>query len=165
MPLGPFRLVAKYDLVAVRDGTVLIYDWKTYRKRPRGEWLAARWQTRVYRALLVMAGDRINAGRPVGPEQIEMIYWFADFPSEPASLPYDQAQFKRDRDLLVRLADEIAGASDFPLTDDTQKCIFCPYGSFCDRGARAGDSALDEAGMEAESLFDVNFEQVGEIEF
>src|SRR3990172_11487347 len=56
-PLGDFRLVAKYDLIAVTgDEKIVIYDWKTYRKRPRDEWLSARWQTRVYRAMLVAAG-------------------------------------------------------------------------------------------------------------
>ena len=34
-PLGKHRLVAKYDLITVQDGKATIYDWKTYRKRPR----------------------------------------------------------------------------------------------------------------------------------
>jgi len=54
-PLGNFRLLAKYDLIAVRENKAAIYDWKTYRKRPRDEWLSARMQTRVYRALLAHA--------------------------------------------------------------------------------------------------------------
>src|SRR5687767_10084758 len=29
-PLGNFRLLAKYDLIAVKDGKAIIYDWKTY---------------------------------------------------------------------------------------------------------------------------------------
>ncbi len=95
-PIGEHRLLAKYDLVAVNDGKAVIYDWKTYAKRSRDEWLAARWQTCVYRALLVQAGAHLNAGKPFEPEQIEMIYWFADFPSEPARFKYDAKQFKRD---------------------------------------------------------------------
>ena len=62
-PLGKYRLLAKYDLIALRDGKVTIYDWKTYRKRPRNEWLSARMQTRVYRALLVNAGAHLNNGK------------------------------------------------------------------------------------------------------
>jgi len=164
-PLGKFRLVAKYDLVAIKDGKAMIYDWKTYRKLPRPEWLAARLQTRVYRAMLAQAGSQINGGGPIGPGQIEMVYWFADFPTEPASFPYNAAQFKRDWDALTKLAEEIAAASDYPLTNDRQKCVFCPFRSYCDRGVRAGDFEEAEAQMEAESLFDVNFEQIGEIEY
>src|SRR6185503_11074051 len=164
-PLGKHRLLAKYDLIAVKDDRVTIYDWKTYRKRPRNEWLAARMQTRVYRALLVQAGAHLNGGKPFEPEQIEMVYWFAEFPEEPVRLPYTSAQFQRDWDTLLKLSEEVASASTYPLTEDRQKCLFCTYRSYCERGVRAGDVEQAEAEMEAEELFDVNFEQIGEIAF
>ena len=164
-PLGKHRLLAKYDLIAVGDSRAVIYDWKTYRKRPRNEWFAGRMQTRVYRALLVQAGAHLNNGKPFEPEQIEMVYWFADFPDEPARFPYTSAQFARDWDNLLKLSDEVASASSYPLTEDRQKCLFCTYRSYCERGIRAGDLEQAEAEMEAEELFDVNFEQIGEIAF
>lgn len=169
-PLGNYRLVAKYDLIAIENGKATIYDWKTYRKRSRNEWLSARMQTRVYRSLLVHAGAHLNNGQPFEPEQIEMVYWFADFPNEPARFTYTSAQYKRDWDTLVKLADEILrqaqdSASSYPLTDDRTKCSYCPYRSYCDRGIRAGDVSDAEVETEAEELFDVNFEQIGEIAF
>ncbi len=172
-PLGNFRLLAKYDLIAIANDKATIYDWKTYRKRPRDEWLHARMQTRVYRALLVNAGAHLNQGKSFEPEQIEMIYWFADFPNDPARFVYTSAQYQRDWDLLIKLAEEIKNASNYPLTDDRTKCLYCPYRSYCERGVRAGDVDQAEAetstelspGMEAEELFNVNFEQIGEIEF
>jgi hypothetical protein len=164
-PLGNIRLLAKYDLIALGNGKATIYDWKTYRKRPRNEWLSARMQTRVYRALLVHAGAHLNNGTPFAPEQIEMVYWFSDFPEDPARFPYTSAQYQRDWDLLKKLAAEIQSASLYPLTDDRTKCLYCPYRSYCERGIRAGDIEQAEAEMEAEELFDVNFEQIGEIEF
>jgi hypothetical protein len=176
-PLGKYRLLAKYDLIALQDGKATIYDWKTYRKRPRNEWLAARMQTRVYQALLVKAGAHLNNGKPFDtpyravratpfePEQIEMIYWFADFPTEPARFAYTSAQFKRDWDLLLKLSDEITAAPSYPLTEDRQKCLYCTYRSYCERGIQAGTMEQAETEMEAEELFDVNFEQIGEIAF
>jgi hypothetical protein len=164
-PLGKHRLLAKYDLITVENGKATIYDWKTYRKRPRNEWLVARMQTRVYRALLVRAGAHLNNGKPFEPEQIEMIYWFADFPEEPARFPYTSAQFQRDWDALLKLSEEVATASSYPLTEDRQKCLFCTYRSYCERGIQAGSVEQAEAEMEAEELFDVNFEQIGEIAF
>ncbi|HKY54624.1 MAG TPA: PD-(D/E)XK nuclease family protein [Anaerolineales bacterium] len=164
-PLGNFRLLAKYDLIAVKDGKATIYDWKTYRKRPRNEWLAARMQTRVYRALLVTAGAHLNNGQPFEPEQIEMIYWFADFPNESARFTYTSAHYKRDWDTFTKLVEEMTTASSYPLTDDRQKCAYCTYRSYCERGIRAGEMDQAEAEMEAEELFDVNFEQIGEIAF
>lgn len=169
-PLGSFRLLAKYDLIAIENDKATIYDWKTYRKRPRNEWLAARMQTRVYRALLVNAGAHLNNGTAFEPEQIEMVYWFADFPNDPARFTYTSAQYQRDWDLLLKLAEEILRSaqndrSSYPLTDDTTKCLYCPYRSYCQRGVKAGDVDQAEAEMEAEELFDVNFEQIGEIAF
>jgi len=166
-PLGGFRLLAKYDLIAIEKDKATIYDWKTYRKRPRNEFLSARMQTRVYRALLVHAGAHLNHNKSFEPEQIEMIYWFSDFPNEPALFAYTSAQYKRDWDLLLKLSDEIKNASDYPLTDDRTKCLYCPYRSYCERGVRAGDmdQADPQGEIEAEELFDVNFEQIGEIAF
>jgi len=165
-PLGDFRLVAKYDLIAfTEDGKVVIYDWKTYRKRPRNEWLTSRWQTRVYRSLLVAAGAQLNGGKPIVPDRCEMVYWFSNYPDDPARFPYNESLYKRDWDALLKLTEEIQSSSSYPKTEDRQKCSYCPYRSYCDRGIQAGDPDLLEAEMEAESLFDVDFEQIGEIEF
>lgn len=164
-PLPPFRLLAKFDLAAfLPGGKAIIYDWKTYRKRPKNELLAARWQTRVYRALLARAGNQLNGGQPIAPEHIEMVYWFADFPREPARFPYAAAQFKRDWDALERLAAEIANKTDFPpiaLEKADSACPWCSYRSYCNRGVGAGEG--EEAETES-SLEIINFEQIGEIE-
>ncbi len=162
-PVGAYRLLAKYDLVAVKPGErALIYDWKTTHKRPRDEWMAARLQTRVYRAMLAQAGAYLNGGNPFLPEQVEMIYWYADYPSEPARFPYNAAQHKRDWDGLTGLINEIGNHRHFPLTEDEKKCAYCPYRSYCNRGEKAG--MTDE--MEAELTEpEINFEQVAEIEF
>ena len=164
-PLGNYRLLAKYDLINIKDGKATIYDWKTYRKRPRNEWLAARLQTRVYRAMLIQAGTHLNNGQPFEPEQVEMVYWFGDFSDDPARFGYTSTQYQRDWDLLLKLAGEVESASSYPQTEDRQKCAFCTYRSYCERGVKAGDWNEAETEMQAEELFDVNFEQIGEIAF
>jgi CRISPR/Cas system-associated exonuclease Cas4 (RecB family) len=164
-PIGNHRLVAKYDLVAAQDNKAVIYDWKTYAKRPRDEWMSARWQTRVYRSLLVQAGAHLNSDKSFEPEQIEMIYWYADFPAEPTKFKYDVNQFKRDWSAVEKVAKEISSANEFPLTEDETMCRFCVYRSYCNRGAQAGQVDESEAEMESEAAFDVNFEQISEIEF
>jgi CRISPR/Cas system-associated exonuclease Cas4 (RecB family) len=164
-PLGEHCLLAKYDLIAVQpDKKAFIYDWKTYHKRPRDEWMAARLQTRVYRALLIQAGAHLNKRTPFQPEQVEMIYWYADFPAEPARFPYTAAQYKREWDALTSLVAEIAARREFPLTANEEKCAYCSYRSYCDRGVEAG--LLGEMGEETElENIEVNFEQIQEIEF
>jgi CRISPR/Cas system-associated exonuclease Cas4 (RecB family) len=166
-PIGTYRLLAKYDLVAIMPGRkAVIFDWKTYHRRPKDEWMAARMQTRIYRALLVLAGTYLNDSAPIQADQVEMIYWYADFPSESSRFPYNTAQYKRDWEALTGIINEIGNHRHFPLTEDEKKCAYCPYRSYCNRGGKAG--ALDEsdAGMEtAATEFNLNFEQIAEIEF
>ena len=164
-PIENHRLVAKYDLVAVQDNKATIYDWKTYAKRPHAEWMSARWQTRVYRALLVQAGAHLNNSNPFEPGQIEMIYWYADFPSDPTRFKYDANQFNRDWSAIQKVVKEISSSNEFPLAEDEKMCRFCTYRSYCNRGTQAGQIAEAETEMDSEAAFDVNFEQIGEIEF
>jgi hypothetical protein len=105
-------------------------------------------------------------GNPIQPEQVEMIYWYSDFPSEPAHFPYNAAQFKRDWDALVAMINEIGNHRHFPLTEDEKKCTYCPYRSYCNRGGKAGTMGEAEEGMEENtSESALNYEQIGEIEF
>jgi CRISPR/Cas system-associated exonuclease Cas4 (RecB family) len=161
-PIGQHRLMAKYDLIAVKDGHATIFDWKTYHKRPKDEWMSARLQTKVYRALLVVAGAHLNGGQPFAPEQVEMVYWYADFPAEPSKFPYNPSHHKRDWDGLVKLVSEITAKQSFPLTEDEKKCGYCPYRSYCERGVGAGED--EELESEISSL-EISLEQIQEIEF
>ncbi|MGA2489824.1 MAG: PD-(D/E)XK nuclease family protein [Anaerolineales bacterium] len=168
-PVGTHRLLAKYDLIAISPiQKALIIDWKTTHKRPRDEWIAVRMQTRLYRALLVQAGAYLNRGTPIQPEQVEMIYWYADFPSEPASFSYNPAQYKHDWDDLTGMINEIGHHRHFPLTEDEKKCTYCPFRSYCNRGRKAGIFVLEDAEEEREvnSIeFNLHYEQIAEIEF
>jgi hypothetical protein len=173
-PLGGYRLVAKYDLVAVDAGQrIKIVDWKTYRKRPRRKWLVDRLQTRVYPYLLVQAGVHLNADRPPQPEQVEMIYWYAKFPETPERFPYDAAQYEADGAYLVSLVEEIEGEverladADFALTTDERRCKYCPYRSLCQRGVSAGAFEEIEEESDVSDDFDISLdlEQIAEIEY
>ncbi len=190
-PVSGHRLVAKYDLITLMSSSKLgrspsttlrtgpspiekavILEWKTSRKRPRRKWLAERLQTRVYPYLLVQAGSHLlETGncRSFQPEQVEMLYWFANFPEDPERFPYDAAQYHADSDYLASLVEEIKGLGDedFALTTQERRCRYCPYRSLCQRGVRAG--ALDEAEDEPEWGDDfeiaLDFEQIAEIEY
>ncbi len=167
-PFEGFRLVAKYDLLAIATGErVVIVDWKTSTKKPRRPILASRLQTRLYPFLLAEAGKGINRGKPFAPEQIELIYWFTADTHNPEHFPYSVKQYNEDKNYLHNLIADVVNASqtDFPLTSDLKMCRFCNYRSLCDRGEAAGEmeeeSLLDEGG----SGFDIDFEQIAEIAF
>ena len=169
-----YRLVAKYDLFAVDAGRrAAIVDWKTSHKRPQRKWLAARLQTRVYLYLLVRAGSHLNAGLPLEPEQVEMIYWFANFPQAPEHFAYDTAQYEADEVYLTLLIEEIEqqvenlAGKDLPLTTQERRCRYCAYRSLCQRGIRAGAFEEAEEELELDNDFDIvlDFEQIAEIEY
>ncbi len=174
-PVGDQRLVAKYDLVAVEPGArAVIVDWKTSARRTPRAALAGRLQTRVYRYVLAEAGAGLNAGQPIRPEQITMLYWFATFPDQPERLRYDATTHAADAHYLASLVAEIAAAGEdgFPLTTDETRCRFCPYRSLCGRGVEAGqmdDEAEGEIEAEVEAKADwanaFDFEQVAEVAF
>lgn len=165
-PLGDHRIVAKYDLIAIKPGEkAIIYDWKTYRKRPKNDYLAVRWQTRLYSALLERAGNHLNAGAPILPEQIEMVYWFANYPTEPARFSYSKAKSQRDWGLIAKTIAEIDAEKDFGMSEEERPCKFCAYRSYCDRGKKAGEWDEFNGEIEAEENFEIDFEQIGEIAF
>ncbi|MBM3144575.1 MAG: PD-(D/E)XK nuclease family protein [Chloroflexi bacterium] len=187
-PIGDHRIMAQYDLLIINTLRVseenlenkdapkdpkgfraTIYDWKTSTRLPKREWLIQRLQTRVYPYLLARAGAQFNGGTPIPPEQIEMIYWYSDFPDLPARFPYSQGQFEEDGAYLTGLIEEISnvGEKDAPLTDEERRCQFCVYRSLCNRGVEAGSLAELEGDGEAEEGFvlDLDFEHIAEIEY
>ena len=168
-PLSDYRLVAKYDLVAATPGErLVIVDWKTGQCRPARSTLESRLQTRLYRYLLVEAGTPLNEKQPVKPEQVQMVYWFAEYPTQPEYFPYDTAQFLADSDYLRRLIAEIGQHEEevWSLTQDECLCLFCYYRSLCARKVIAGplNDLADEQAI-APTDFDVDLEQVAEIAF
>jgi hypothetical protein len=147
------RLTATFDLLVMVPGErVVIFDWKTYRRKPSRSWFEARLQTRVYRYVVVRAGAGL-LGVDLVPDQVLMVYWLAGDPGGPVALDYDRAQFSRDEEYLGALVEEILGASGvgvWSLALDESRCRFCEYRSLCDRGVAAG--YLDEFSIVSDNI-------------
>ncbi len=170
--LADYLLLAKYDLVVHAPGQqALIFDWKTARRRPARAWLANRLQTRVYPFVLVEAGAYLNDGQPIPAEQVEMVYWFADYPDQPERFAYSADLHEENRRYLLALVDEMERLAEsepvWPLTPVLERCRFCVYRSLCDRGLRAGrlDELEDEAAGAVDLTLDIDFEQIAEIAY
>jgi hypothetical protein len=138
---APVLLAAKYDLLTrLTDGKLLIIDWKTGRPQRRGI-LASRLQTIVYRYVLSRAGMWMNDGQPVVPEQIRMIYWFAEDGST-IELDYSTEQQIQDGERLRGIVGEMVERFEFPLVSDERVFRFCTYRTLCERTVEA--PTLDE---------------------
>ena len=166
-PLAGYRLAATYDLVAVEPGErLVVVDWKAVLKRPSRAALARRLQTRVYRCLAVKAGGAFNGSQPLRPEQVAMIYWFAEFGGAIERFPYDADQYTADGDYLAGLIAEIAAHSEpiWALTPDERYCRFCNYRSLCERGATAAFVEELEDDLEPQEVM-IDLEQIAEVAF
>jgi RecB family exonuclease len=119
------------------DGSFLIVDWKTGKAQRRGL-LAMRMLTLVYPYVLARAGGGLNDNKPIPPEQIKMVYWFAEA-SETVEFSSNAEKLRVDEDQLMSIIGEISARFEFPLTHELRQCRFCPYRSLCERGERAGD--------------------------
>lgn len=166
-PVAGHRLLAKFDLLAVKPGTrLVIVDWKTVLKPPPRAILARRLQTRVYRYLAVEVGAAFNDGQRPQPEQVEMVYWFAASGGKMERFPYNADQHATDRNYLANLIDEIATrqASIWPLTPDERHCRFCNYRSLCERDVKAGFFEDLDQDLEPDEI-EIDLEQIAEIAF
>jgi CRISPR/Cas system-associated exonuclease Cas4 (RecB family) len=170
-PLADYRLTARYDLLAMEPGRrAVVVDWKTNQRRPDSTALATRLQTRVYRYVLVEAGTALNSGNPLAPDQVTMVYWFAEYPAQPEILHYDATQYSADGTYLVDLVTSIAayakeGEEEWSLTTDEARCRFCNYRSLCDRGVVPGPLAEFDADQALEISLEFDFKEIEEIEY
>jgi CRISPR/Cas system-associated exonuclease Cas4 (RecB family) len=167
-PIAGYRLAARYDLLAIDPGDrAVIVDWKTNDRRPKRSWLEGRWQTHVYRYVLVQAGAHLNGGVPLAAEQVELVYWFAQYPAQPERFSYDVEQHQAaERTILDQIA-QIEGSSQqvWSLAEDLGKCRYCTYRTLCERVAvEVEDESWQE--KEVEDSFElVDLEQIAEVEF
>jgi hypothetical protein len=170
IPLNGYRVLAKYDLIAVKPGTqMIIVDWKTNPRRPKPSALKNRAQSRLYRFIAVAAGESINDQLPVLPGHVKMVYWFTNFPDDPEVIPYNDHEWEIDHNWIGNMIDDIAHRSsgDFEMTADENRCLFCSYRSICNRGVKAGgemDGYLEFEGSETDD-FSLDIHQVDEVEF
>jgi CRISPR/Cas system-associated exonuclease Cas4 (RecB family) len=143
--VGAAVLVATFDLLVVGE-RVVIFDWKTYSRRPALQWFESRLQTRVYP--FVVCSSRFGGG--LSPEQVSMVYWLSGVPEEPVIIEYDSGRFEGDRRYLESLISGVgvrlsSSEGVWPLAGDVARCSFCEFRSLCGRGGVAG--ILDDVSM------------------
>ena len=127
--------LGKFDALTVNDDRLTIYDWKTGSARPEQEKYQKAPQTRLYRFLARSCASRlIGAGLHAVPaENIEMVYWFPEYPDREVRLPYSEEEYQLDMTWIKTRAREMSSVeeSDYPRTQNTRHCRFCAYRTFC----------------------------------
>lgn len=177
IPFGPYRLAARYDLIAgSTQGPTVILDWKTGVRRTEAHHLARRLQSVVYPYVLVEAGASLPWG-PVAPEQVQLRYWFTAAPLDPVIFSTNAALHATNRERLDGLLADLLSRqteADFPQVADTENnrrrlCAYCIYRSRCNRGEVAGEiDLIDDEEIflpDLENALEFTLEDVAELVF
>ncbi len=170
--IGKFPVLAKLDAIRFQDDQCIIYDWKTGFFQPKAQTLEKKIQTKLYRYMLAAYGAPLNQNKPIHPDNIQMVYWYPEFPTQEIQLPYSQQQHLDAEQDLKTLMQEIVdkAAGEFALTQDSKTCQFCIYRSLCGRGTSAGDfnprqASADELDTPENDLLDLDLDQIQEVAF
>lgn len=133
--LGQHRLSGRIDLLILSDNSAHIFDWKTTSRPKSLAGLGQDLQSKIYLALVVQAGTVLP--HPVNPDRLSLIYWYANDPANPITVPYSQLKHEQNWQELQALAMEIAnfepGEREWPKTEDLNQCQRCAYQILCDR--------------------------------
>ncbi len=138
--IGGQRMAATYDLLAYDPGgEAWIIDWKTTKHRPTRTWLDHRLQSILYPLLLIESAPEL-IGYTLKPEQVRLVYWFAEYPEQSEVFSYSSQRRDQDRHVIEGLVSKLLATEGdvWPLTMDTNRCRLCQYRSLCDRGKVAG---------------------------
>jgi hypothetical protein len=152
IPIGDYRLAARYDLLAVGEDQALIVDWKTGVNLSRPA-LVGDIQTCVYLYVLAVGGATYHGGRPLPAKGLALLYWHPRGPQQ-VHLSYSSAQQAADATRLAALVDEIAAhrPEDLGPTTDEAICARCAYNALCGKGhgSTAAWEGEEEVILEAE---------------
>lgn len=127
LAVNNFLLTIICDWVVFKKDTLEIYDWKTYRKPQKSDYLKHHWQTKLYLYLLAETTT-------YQPKQISMTYWFVKSGEEPQSSTFKYTQVWHEKiqqeltEILTRLEQDLAAyfERNLPLHHhDRDSCPIC----------------------------------------
>jgi hypothetical protein len=120
---------ARLDEVRQDGDQWTILDWKTGPLKEAT--LGSQPQTRLYRFALATAGAALNAGEPISPVNIKMVYWLVSL-EKAIAFPYDQAAFEADRQYFAEVAREAKEPlAEQPWPESAEACRTCRFDSYC----------------------------------
>ena len=168
MAFNGYRILSVFDLVVVKkDNKAMIFDWKTTQKEPKPSFYSKRIQSQVYPMVMVESCQQFLPGQSLKPDDVEMVYWFPEFPERAIHMGYSQAGHLDNKSRIADLIGDIIRREpgDFELTQEKNRCKYCMYRSLCDRGRTAGNESEESEDPSEISLDLLDFDQIEEIPY
>lgn len=127
--------LGKFDALTLNGDRMTIFDWKTGSVPPdRMRYLRSP-QTRLYRFLAASCASRLLgiSLHAFPAENIEMVYWFPQYPDLAVRLPYSDQEYREDMTRFTMLSQEMMKGTEenYPRTEKPQQCVFCEYRTRC----------------------------------
>ena len=126
------KLLAKYDLIVIKENEIEIWDWKTENRKLTYKNTESRVQTIVYLYVLGETLSLFNKNIPY--ENITMNYYQPDYMDEPIVIKYSLHKRKLYEEKLKFYINTIT-YSDFDVPNDELKnnkhCGFCEFNKLC----------------------------------
>ena len=123
----------KYDVLALKNEKITIFDWKTTKKEGKLQDYILTPQTKLYRLLAITAAQQITKRKNIEATDVEMIYWFPEHPDKPIVIPYTTVEYEQDLTWLKTQSALLRSENieDYKKTSDIEKCVSCPYCTYC----------------------------------
>ena len=158
------KLVAKYDLLYIdkKNKRLIIYDWKTNKKRFIRDKLKSNLQTKVYLYVLAEAGLFYYFAENFDLNKMSIIYWNPRYPKQNVKINYSRKNYKKDKKFLKDKIEEIKNLkyNEFFKTDNKKTCKFCEYRPIC-LGKKAESIEVEDDDINLE----IDWDNIDEISF
>jgi PD-(D/E)XK nuclease superfamily len=119
------------NLASIETPAAQIVDWKTHQHPLSFAELLTNWQTRLYLYILAKTTD-------FAPEQLSIIYWFANTASA-VTINYDRAQYQKTEQDLAEILSQISDAQIEgrfeQLPQGHKECTRCDFAHRCLRAS------------------------------
>lgn len=141
------------DAVAFLPDKIQIFDWKTSRRVGDPKVLLNSPQTRLYCFLMMQNHQNfLNFSGNISPDQIEMVYWYARFPSDPIHLQYSAELYDKDLVYFKDMAEKLCydDRANYPQTLQQNNCRFCRFQTFCFKETLLEDESLEDEFLDSE---------------
>lgn len=139
----------KYDVLAVKEHKITIFDWKTTKKPGKASDYRKTPQTRLYCLLAKTAAEKFTESvSEIFPSGVQMLYWFPEHPDKPVALSYHEELYAQDLDWLHTMKSRLSSndKADYFKQNNMEKCAACLYCTCCNPRVSVSDG-------EAASLF------------
>ena len=169
LPFQENIIKAVIDFVGVNEeDQLIIAEWKTSEFLPKKEIISNTVQSILYPYMIYECRKNIFPDINIDHEDIEMIYWFPNYPEILIDLKYSQEKHDLNHRYLADIINRIQNTrSDaFNKTENLKICSYCEFRSLCERGIQPGYYDSKNPDMVLDQLIDdIQFEDSLEISF